>query len=173
MAATKTFPDDWSNLTDDQVMENIQYLTEYRRKYKTDVYGNETMRMGNVHIVLFTINQHNKITKIARVNNKKISNRQNRDLYNAIRSLYEMCEHDKTPFKTKFANAWEDIKMTVLVEVMIGTVIVGGVLIGACINKRQKYKKEEMVREALKLYQDAQQNGKTIVFEDVVKQVVR
>lgn len=46
----RVFPNDWSNLSQEQALENIQYLLENYNKCNIVFYGDDRLRIGNIYI---------------------------------------------------------------------------------------------------------------------------
>lgn len=65
------FPDDWSKLSDQQVLENVQYLQKNYKKYKIEVPDINVVNIDNVKIVRENGNESEDHHTCYIINNKK------------------------------------------------------------------------------------------------------
>ena len=72
MVKKRVFPDDWSNFTSEQVLENVKYLMCNYKKYKISKTNNSTFIIGNVKVErkpMFDIDGH--IHLVCIINNRR------------------------------------------------------------------------------------------------------
>ncbi len=161
------FPDDWSELSDERILENIQYLEKNYKKYNITVQDTDTVKIDNItiyrdgggatHRTCFTIN------------NKKYYRHES--IGKEIIELTHLCKMHCLPLKTKAKNWWQDnkdvLEITVLIIGLFGAVS-GLVWLSDKSEKKSKEQfKQEVIKEAIDSLRKEQQ--KTINHKDSVK----
>ena len=161
MSKKREFPSDWSNMTDDQVLENVTYLLANYKKYKV-VSGDFNKKIGNVNIHAHVDKSVPGWMTYWHINGKRISD--NTELGKVVGSLFQEVCHYKRPVNKKIKKFWQDYSET------IGWGWVGltlsSVLIFASVNEKRKQEqfKQEIIKEALEQFRQEQQKD-TILYQ--------
>jgi hypothetical protein len=108
MLKKRSFPDDWSDLSLEQVSDNIGYLLKNYKRYNISKSGTGTISIGNVNISKEYIDK--KVPWEQRicinVNGKQICASSDKlTVFNDMLNLREMCEFQMLPFKQR-AKEW-------------------------------------------------------------------
>ena len=176
------FPDDWSNLSDEQILENIQYLQKNYKKYKITIVDGKCIKIGNIAICRDNeeiISGHVVGTgrTFYTINNKKYY--RNEENGKELIDLIHLCKMSTLSFKDKFEKWFKDNKDNIKDWGLAGTTIVAlfvFVYVMAIYSdknakqSRQKLK-QEIVNEVIDSLHKEQQ--KTINYNDSIRQNVR
>lgn len=162
------FPDDWSELSDDRVLENIQYLQKNYKKYNITVDA-DNVKIDNILICRKTKKVDGRDKTCFTINNKTYC-REN-SIGKELIELTHFCKMHSLPLKTKAKNWWQDnkdiLEITVLIIGLFGAV--GGLVWAA--DKSEKKSKEQFKQEVIKEAFDSlrKEQQKTINYNDSVK----
>ena len=163
------FPDDWSELSDEQVLENIQYLQKNYKKYKISKPDDKSITIDNISICRDNEGTIGNGRTFYTVNNRKYY----RDEGNGkeLIELVHLCKMHSLPFKTKAKNWWNDNKDVVELSALITGlfIVVGGLAL--YIDKNEKKSKEQFKQEVIKEALDSlrKEQQKMINYNDSVK----
>ena len=96
MFKKRSFPHDWSNLTDQQVLESIDYLQKNYKKYPVFTLGDSQICIGKDIVLSFRIEHSlNGYCLAYTINNMTYINKPNSDIYNKLRQLHNTCRHEQ------------------------------------------------------------------------------
>ena len=168
MSGKIKFQHDWSNLSDKEILNNIDYLQKNYKKYKIEMWQGDYLFLDNVFIHRETKKVQEGCCVFERtfytVNNKTYYIGQ--DVANKLADLYEICEFELMPTKEKLG-LWWDYNRVWVSTVFIATMIAAGVIVKKCHDKNK-------VQEKQKIEQQQNKSAiKTINFKDCVNQKVR
>lgn len=161
MSKKREFPSDWSNMPDDEVLENVTYLLANYKKYKV-VSGDFNKQIGNVNIHAYVDKRVPGWMTYWHINGKRISD--NTELGKVVGYLFQEVCHYKRPVNKKLNKFWQDYSET------IGWGLVGLALTSLLIfahvikNKKQEQFKQEIIKEALEQFRQEQQKD-TILYQ--------
>ena len=143
MLKKRSFPDDWSNLTYEQVSENIKYLQENYKRYKVSQSGDGTIHIGNVNISSeYTLQIPYERMICVKINNRQICvNGDKLNVFIDTLKLREMCEHKLKPFKQK-AKEWCSYNAILVLTCGIITGLTAITLVATYCTDR-KYQKQQ------------------------------
>ena len=110
MIEKRVFPDDWSKLTDNQVLENIKYLLENFGKYTIVLPDDKHVNIDNV-VIYRDVQKTGEYNKTWYIINNKIYSRES-DIGKAIIDLAHFCKMNTISFTKKFSQWFEQIKQT-------------------------------------------------------------
>lgn len=108
MLKKRSFPDDWSDLSFEQVSDNIGYLLKNYKRYNISKSDTGTISIGNVNISKEYIDNKVPLEQhiCMNVNGKQIcASSDKRIVFNEMLNLREMCEFQMLPFKQR-AEEW-------------------------------------------------------------------
>ena len=176
------FPDDWSDLSDEQVLENIQYLQKKYKKYKISQPDDKHIKIDNVvicrgqeeivsgHVVgngrtYYTIN--NKTYYRNEENGKELVD------------LIHLCKMHLVPFKDK-VNKWvkdnkSDIKYLGLGGSAVLAIFVFAYFMAIDSDKSAKQSRDQLKKEIVNEVIDSlhKEQQKTLNYNDSIRQNVR
>lgn len=168
------FPDDWSDLSDEQVLENIQYLQKKYKKYKISQPDDKRIKIDNVEICR---GQEEIVSGHVVGNGRTYYTINNKTYYRneengkELIDLIHLCKMHMLPFKDKAKKWLNDNK-----DLIVGSG--GTVLIFLCVtglvyfnNKAAKNEKQQLKREIINEVIDSlhKEQQKTINYNDSVK----
>ena len=127
MVKKRVFPDDWSNFTSEQVLENVKYLMCNYKKYKISKTNNSTFIIGNVKVErkpMFDIDGH--IHLVCIINNRRCDceTKDFSGLWAMTMFLNFECEKQAKTLKEK-AKIWWNKNNVNVAAVCISIVMVG------------------------------------------------
>ena len=173
MSEKITFPNDWSKLSDEQVLENIQYLQKNYKKYKIAQPDGEHITIDNITICRDHEGNIGNGRTYYTINNKKYY--RNKGIAKELAELMHLCRMYMLPFKDKANNWWKDNKD----NIKDGTL--GGVTVTALFifvyfmvfysDKSAKQSKQQLKQEIINEVIDSlhKEQQKTINYNDSVK----
>ena len=159
----KTFPNDWSRLTYDQVLKNIKYLLKHYKKYELSKrIGVSAIQIGDVHIEYF------KNDKCLKINNRDIREMTVDDeLWEEALDLYSRSALYKMGVK------WSSDKkkiVSVMPQIFFALIFAGLPWYYACFRDKQR---TEIVKEALDKYEQEKAKTNTITMDSLINQHVK
>ena len=167
------FPNDWSDLSEEQVLENIQYLQKNYKKYEISQPDDNSIKIDNVVISRNTEGNVANGRTYYTINNKKYYRHE--DNAKELVDLIHLCKMHLVPFKDK-VNKWakdnkDDIKYLGLGGSAVLAIFVFSYFMAIDSDKsaqqsRQQLKKE-IVNEVIDSLHKEQQ--KIINYNDTVK----
>ena len=172
------FPDDWSKLSDEQVSENIQYLSKNYKKYRISILDDKTIRIGNV-VICRTLKNIQGQQKTCLDINGKIYCRESA-IGKEIIDLVHVVKMYALPVKQKAKNLWNknksDVKTFLLGGVAVAVLFIGTYVIAiiadkssekSAIQKQEQLDKhiDERIKSAIREYDSI----KTIQCKDSLK----
>lgn len=111
MVKKRVFPDDWSDLTDAQVIENVKYLEKNYSKYKVDIPKRGVIVIGNVKAERkIKLDTNSKVCLVCTINNKEIYAEKVPGVYSSIVLLEAKCQNQLKSFDKKLASWLKDNK---------------------------------------------------------------
>lgn len=163
------FPNDWYDLSEEQVLENIQYLQKNYKKYEISQPNDNSIKIDNVVISRNTEGNVANGRTYYTINNKKYY--RNKGTAKELAELMHVCKMYKLPFKQKANNWWQGnkdvLEITVLIIGLFGAVS-GFVWLADKSEKKSKEQfKQEVIKEAIDSLHKEQK--KTINYNDSVK----
>lgn len=166
MSKKREFPSDWSNMTDDQVLENVTYLLANYKKYKV-VSGDFNKKIGNVNIHAHVDKSVPGWMTYWNINGKCI--RDDTELGKVVGFLFQEVCHYKRPVNKKLNNFWRGNRNIIASSVATGLMIVGicvfvGIKLGNRCKRKQEQFKQEIIKEALEQFRQEQQKD-TILYQ--------
>jgi len=169
------FPYDWSNLSDEQVLENVKYLRKNAKKYNRS-FKDGVLYMDNVKINLTNDIIDNQYVDCVIINNKKhLLEGESDTLYYETYNLYHDSKGYVSPARLKVQDWWNaNVGNVVLVSGVVATCVLAA-LIGRFAGKKllethEQYK-QKIINEAIEKYKQEQQ--KTINYNDSIEQNIR
>ena len=177
MTEKKSFPTDWSQMTDSLVLENIQYMTKHRKKYDVRVIDQSSAQIDNVRIVFYTIEQYGYMVKVAKINNRNIRSDQNCNLYSAVQNLYDACKQDNIKRYEKPIKKGKKLGlfgMSVCIGVLIMYITTNAELkMHEKAKQKEKQEKMEWAKELLQKYEQERSKNGTVNIDSLVNQHIR
>ena len=171
------FPNDWSDLSDEQVLENIQYLQKNYKKYEISQPDDNSIKIDNVVISRNTEGNVANGRTYYTINNKKYYRHE--DSAKELVDLIHLCKMYKLPFKQKANNWWKNNKDNVrywglggsaVLAIFVFTYFMATYSDKSAQQSRQQLKKE-IVNEVIDSLHKEQQ--KTLNYNDSIRQSVR
>lgn len=160
-------PQDWSNLSDEKVLEYIAYLKKHCGKYKIAMDENKVIHVGEVANVWFGVKD---LVSVVEINNKYFYCKDNESPYDNAYELYRKLKDRLVPFKTKAKEWWGNNRQDVFCLVGAMVLLGGLVFLGKKAYEQDKHEKEqfkqEIINEALKQFRQEQ---KTLHLQQKVK----
>ncbi|MBR5904684.1 MAG: hypothetical protein IKZ49_04090 [Alphaproteobacteria bacterium] len=169
------FPYDWSNLSDEQVLENVRYLRKNAKKYNRS-FKDGVLYMDNVKIHLTNDIIDNQYVDCVIINNKKhLLEGESDTLYYEIYDLYHDSKDYVSPARLKVqdwwnANAGNVVLVSGIVTACVLAAFVGRFVGKKCLEAQEQYK-QKIINEAIEKYKQEQQ--KTINYNDSIEQNIR
>lgn len=167
------FPNDWSDLSEEQIQENVQYLQKNYKKYEISEPDNKSIKIGNVVISRSTegniANGHTYYT----INNKKYY--RNKGIAKELAELMHLCRMHMLPFKDKANNWWknnkDNIKDGTLGGVTVTALFIFVYFMAFYSDKSAKQSKQQLKQEIINEVIDSlhKEQQKTINYNDSVK----
>ena len=176
------FPDDWSDLSDEQVSENIQYLQKNYKKYQISQPDDKSVKMDNVEICRCQeeiVSGHvvGNGRTFYTINNKKYYRHE--DNAKELVDLMHLCKMHLVPFKDKF-NKWvkdnkDDIKYWGLGGGAVLAIFVFTYFMAIYSDKSAKQSRQQLKKEIVNEVIDSlhKEQQKTLNYNDSIKQNVR
>ena len=94
MLKKRVFPDDWFDMSEKQVLENVRYLKRNYKNYKIKSIDDNTVSIGNVKILSFDKKMEDSIYhRVYIINDKFLSNLFISD-FSDVCSLYSKCRYE-------------------------------------------------------------------------------
>ncbi len=169
MSEKITFPDDWSKLSDEQVLGNIQYLQKNYKKYKISKPDDKHIKMDNIVICRDNESTVANSRICFTINNKTYY--RNEENGKELIDLIHLCKMHMLPFKDK-AKRWLDDNKDLIVGAG-GTAVIFLCIMGLVYfnNKAAKNEKQELKREIINEVIDSlhKEQQKTINYNDSIK----
>ena len=93
MSEKRVFPDDWSNFTDEQAVENIEYLKKNYSKYEINIPKQGLVIIGNVRMERkIKLDTKGKIHLVSVINNKELDADEIRGTWGMLMLLEYECQ---------------------------------------------------------------------------------
>lgn len=163
------FPYDWSELSDDEVLEKIQYLEKNYKKYNITIIEGTSVAIDNVVIRRETKKVDGRDKTCFTINNKTYC--REHSIGKELIELVHLCKMYKIPSKVKIKNWWQDKKYLFGAGATAALICVGigGLLVYAYKDnkKTQKQFKQQVVKETVNSLQKQQQ--KMMNYNDFMK----
>ena len=167
MTAKRIFPSDWSKMTDDEVLENVIYLTQNYKKYKLAKPGENQVMLDNVvinirHSDKSSFNQYS-------VNNTKYFDIKS-DAGFKLSVLYFGCERQLRPGKEKFAEWWRKSNVGCcgcLLPIAIGSALL--IMLAVRWSKKEQKIIEQSKQENVQMMRDVLNQERLIQYNDSLK----
>lgn len=134
MSEKRIFKDDWSDLSDNQVLENIKYLQENYKKYTISIPDCTRVLIGNVLICRKRMGEYSKTFYV--INNKEYCRETN--IGKEIIDLAHFCRTDTISFKEKLVKWIEKNKYFLIGCGMFVLLSNIAYFSSGCVNKKQK-----------------------------------
>lgn len=99
------FPDDWSDLSEEQVLENIQYLQKNYKKYNISQPDDKHIKIDNVIICRDNENEISNSRICFTINNKKYYRNENNG--KELIDLIHLCKMQMRPLKEKILDLYK------------------------------------------------------------------
>ena len=171
------FPYDWSELSDEQVMENIQYLQKNYKKYEISVVDESHVNIDNITISRGIKKVEGREKTCFTINNKTYC--RETSIGKELIDLTHLCKLYAVPFKDKVKRFFKDNKDLMRVCVLGGGAIII-VFTTACFmvinaaedarkSKEKSYQKLKQEVSNDVLYSLKKEQQKTINYNDSVK----
>ena len=157
-------PQDWSNLSDEEALKYIAYLSKHSYRYKITRDENKIIHIGNVANVAYGMKDK---CSAVRINNKYFLAEMYSCPFDKAYDLYRKMEHKLLPFKTKAKEWWQD-EQGIVLAVTVFVVFMGGMafLISKanedCKREKEQFK-QEIIKEALEQFKQEQQKKNTTI----------
>jgi hypothetical protein len=165
------FPYDWSALSDEQVLENIQYLQKNYKKYKILFIDDNKIKIDNVSIVREHEENNGRVFLI--INNKKYYRTEENG--KELIDLMHVCKMRMVSFKDK-ASKWfkdnkDDVKTWTLGGTTIAVLFTFAYFMAIYSDKNAKQSRQELKREIINEVIDSlhKEQQKTINYNDSIK----
>ena len=168
------FPDDWTELSDERVLENIQYLQKNYKKYQISQPDDKHIKIDNVIICRDNENEISNSRICFTINNKKYYRNENNG--KELIDLIHLCKMQMRPLKEKILDCWKKDKSTVCEGSFMAALFIGACILANYAGKhRQDFDKDNKQEENIKKSQDDLQKkqAKVIKFTDLIKQNIR
>ena len=170
------FPKDWSKLTAQEILENVQYLQRHHRKYKITKIDDKTIKIGDVSIYKDLIFTKYCTTHFATINGATISADKHPQLYAAINDLWHVCGRASTPLKQRVQNRmrdwWQDNRDVTIVASSAVAIVTAFVLMFACAKNRAAKEQERAQQEQEKAVQELQDRIKRSLQKPETQQIM-
>ena len=157
-------PQDWSNLSDEEALKYIAYLSKHSYRYKITRDENKIIHIGNVANVAYGMKDK---CSAVRINNKYFLAEMYSCPFDKAYDLYRKMEHKLLPFKTKAKEWWEDEHKRVIGLSALVAFIGGIIFLETKANQQYKREKEqfkqEIIKEALEQFKQEQQKMNTTI----------
>ena len=160
------FPNDWSNLSDEQVLENIQYLQKNYKKYEISKPDDKTIKIDNVLISRGTDGNVANGRTYYTVNNQKYYRNENNG--KELIDLIHLCKMHIRPLKEKILDLYKKDKSVFLEGGGMLFAFVFACLMANYINRDIKASKHDDTKIAKQLNMPVQAN--IINYTDSIRQ---
>ena len=171
------FPDDWSDLSDEQVLENIQYLQKKYKKYKISQPDDKHIKIDNVVICRDNEGSVGNGRTYYTINNKRYYRHE--DNAKELVDLIHLCKMHLAPFKDK-VNKWAkdnkaDIKYLGLGGSAVLAIFVFAYFMAIDSDKSAKQSRDQLKKEIVNEVIDSlhKEQQKTLNYNDSIRQNVR
>ena len=167
------FPNDWSDLSEEQVLENIQYLQKNYKKYEISQPDDNSIKIGNVVISRSTEGNVANGRTYYTINNKKYY--RNKGTAKELAELMHVCKMYKLPFKQKANNWWknnkDNVKDGTLGGVTVTALFIFVYFMAIYSDKSAKQSKQQLKQEIINEVIDSlhKEQQKTINYNDSIK----
>lgn len=141
-------PQDWSNLSDEEALKYIAYLSKHSYRYKITRDENKIIHIGNVANVAYGMKDK---CSAVRINNKYFLAEMYSCPFDKAYDLYRKMEHKLLPFKTKAKEWWKDEHERVIALSALVAFIGGVIFLGAKADQQCKREKEQFKQEQQKM----------------------
>lgn len=183
-------PKNWSELSIQEILENVRYLQKYYGLYKIKKIDNKTIKIGNVLIYKdFVENQQNR-TYFITIKGVTICVNKYPQIYNELDRLYCDCDKAIKPFKEKVKNKavdwWQSNRDVVIIATeVLGLVAISVLMLYMLAQKEQKKMQQEQEKKEQKIQQlqdrikkslapsKSTNQGTTLYLNELLKQHVR
>ena len=152
-----SFPDDWSNLTEEQVLENIKYLSKHYKRYKVKAIDDKSVSVDNVFMKIgVRPNAQGVASPVIIINKKVIYQSDRQDLYSMTFRLMKNCRKYSRPFFKRIEDRLEDTELFSSYNGRPGIVLMISLalLIGCAVCARKastkRIKREQKIEEYAK-----------------------
>lgn len=167
------FPNDWSDLSEEQVLENIQYLQKNYKKYEISQPDDNSIKIDNVVISRNTEGNVANGRTYYTINNKKYY--RNKGTAKELAELMHICKMYKLPFKQKANNWWknnkDDVKYWGFGGGAVMALFVLTYFMATYSDKSAKQSKQQLKQEIINEVIDSlhKEQQKTINYNDSIK----
>ncbi len=168
------FPDDWSELSDERVLENIQYLQKNYKKYNISQPDDKHIKIDNVIICRDNESAVNNSRICFTINNKKYY--RNNDNGKELSELMHLCKMHIRPLREKILDCWKNDKGTVCEGSFMVILFIGACVLANYVGKhKQDFEPKVKQEEKIKKSQDdlCKEQAKIVNFTDSTRQNIR
>lgn len=171
------FPNDWSDLSEEQVQENVQYLQKNYKKYEISQPDDNSIKIDNVVISRNTEGNVANGRTYYTINNKKYY--RNKGIAKELAELMHICKMYKLPFKQKANNWWknnkDNVKDGTLGGVTITALFIFVYFMAVYSDKSAKQSRQQLKKEIVNEVIDSlhKEQQKTLNYNDSIRQNVR
>lgn len=138
----RVFPDDWSDLTEKQVLDNVRYLKRNFKQYKLKLIDDNTVSIDNIKITSLDKKMDDGIYhRIHIINNKSLCRLYISD-FSDVCALYSICKHEIEQIKKRHKR--------VIGTVMLIIILLFAEVCMSCLeNKKQETKNKEIFNQEI------------------------
>ena len=177
MSEKITFPNDWSKLSDEKVLENIQYLQKNYKKYNIAQPDDKHITIDNITICRDHEGDIGNGRTFYTINNKKYYRHE--ENAKELVDLIHLCKMHLVPFKDK-AKKWfrenkDNVKDGTLGGVTITALFIFVYFMAVYSDKSAKQSRQQLKKEIVNEVIDSlhKEQQKTINYNDSINQKVR
>lgn len=168
----RTFPNDWSNLSQEESAANIEYLLKNYKKHRITFLGEGRLSIDNVHI-----HQENKKILYYDYNVYVVNNRMftiDSDVGQCISKLIYYCRHSENEkdWLEKLEEFWKNHKLDMSFVLVIIAVAVMCIAI-VHLNEKNKKQKQKQQEQFEKIFNQKNQQIKTLKIANIMNQKIR
>jgi hypothetical protein len=171
------FSDDWSKLSDEQVLENIQYLQKNYKKYNVSQQDDKHIKIDNVVICRDSEGNIGNGRTYYTINNKKYY--RNEENAKELIDLIHICKMNMVPFKDK-AKKWlkdnkDDVKDWAVGGSAVLAIFVFAYFMAIDSDKSAKQSRQQLKKEIVNEVIDSlhKEQQKIVNYNDSINQNVR
>ena len=168
------FPYDWSGLSDEQVLWNIQYLQKNYKKYKISQPDDNRIEIDNVTICRDNESKDDNVRTCFTINNKKYY--RNNDNGKELIELMHLCKMHIRPLKKKISDYLKNDKSAVREGSFMFALFVAACILAKYVgNHKQDLNKDIKQEKNIKKSQDVlrEEQAKIVSFTDSIRQNIR
>ena len=156
-------------MSDDEVLEKIQYLEKNYKKYNITVDADNSVKIDNV-VIRRKVKKVEGRDKTCFIINNKVYCREH-SIGKELIELVHLCKMEAVPFKQKAKNWYEHNKSVLLGASAIVVLFVATDLFVIYTNKHAKNEKQQFKQEIIKEAIDSlhKEQQKTTMYNDSVK----